>query len=238
VVPIVTPTAIPMLIPETQALQRLLQLVSPILPVGAYSYSEGLETLVQQGQLTTPHAVVQWLEQELQWGLVRLDAVAMKEVGYAIAQSDQTTVLALNRYLSALRDTEESRQQSWAMGRALNRMATQLEPDLQPWIDALDTPCNFAVSCGLLATHWQIESQTMVLGYLQSWATNLIAAAIKLVPLGQTVGQKILLELTPVLDATAGYCLTADLDTTPLSSWGSSLASMQHETLYSRLFRS
>ena len=78
----------------------------------------------------------------------------------------------------------------------------------------------------------------MVLGYLQSWATNLIAAAIKLVPLGQTVGQKILLELTPVLDATAGYCLTADLDTTPLSSWGSSLASMQHETLYSRLFRS
>jgi urease accessory protein len=225
-------------IPETQALQRLLQLVSPTLPVGAYSYSEGLETLVQQGKLTTPHAVVHWLEQELQWGLVRLDGVAIKEVDSAIAQPDYQAFAALNRYLSALRDTEESRQQSWAMGRALNRMVTQLEPDLQPWIDTLDTPCNFAVSFGLLATHWHIEPQAMVLGYLQSWATNMIAAAIKLVPLGQTVGQKILLDLTPVLDATAEYCLKVDLNATSLSSWGTSLASMQHETLYSRLFRS
>jgi urease accessory protein len=223
---------------KTQALQRLLQLVSPTLPVGAYSYSEGLETLVQHGKLTTPEAVTQWIEQELQGGLVRLDSIAMKEVATAVLASSQSAFLALNRDLSALRDTEESRQQSWAMGRALNRMATQLEPDLQPWIDALDTPCNFAISFGLLASHWHIEPRTMVLGYLQSWATNLIAAAIKLVPLGQTVGQKILLDLTPVLETTAEYCLEADLDTTPLSSWGTSLASMQHETLYSRLFRS
>jgi urease accessory protein len=234
----VIPTAMPMPIPETQALQRLLQLVSPTLPVGAYSYSEGLETLVQQGKLTTPAAVTQWLEQELQWGLVRLDAVAMMKVGGAIANSDYRAFTALNRYLSALRDTEESRQQSWAMGRALNRMATQLEPDLKPWIESLDTPCNFAVSFGLLATHWHIAPQTMVLGYLQSWATNLIAAAIKLVPLGQTMGQKILLDLTPALDATARHCQEADLETMTLSSWGTSLASMQHETLYSRLFRS
>ena len=223
---------------ETQTLQRRLQLGSPSLRGGAYSYSEGLEALVQQGKITTPEAVTQWLEQELQWGSIRLDAVAINEVHAAIAQSNRNTVTALNLHLSALRDTEENRQQSWAMGRALNRMALKLEPDLEPWINALETPCNFAVSFALLGTQWNLEPRVMVLGYLQSWATNLIAAAIKLVPLGQTVGQKILLNLTPVLDTTATRCMATTLEDLPLSSWGTAIASMQHETLYTRLFRS
>jgi urease accessory protein len=227
-----------MLIPETQPLLRLLQLVSPTLPVGAYSYSEGLETLVQQGKIMTPEAVIQWIEQELQWGLIRLDAVAIKEAYSAFANSDQQALLALNSQLSALRDAEEGRQQSWAMGRALNRMAVQLEPDLKSWISAMNGSCNFAISFTLLAAQWQIVPQTAMLGFLQSWATNLIAAAIKLVPLGQTVGQKILLELTPTLETATAQCWVTALEDLALSSWGTSLASMQHETLYSRLFRS
>lgn len=223
---------------ETQALLRLLQLVSPTLPVGAYSYSEGLETLVQQGKITTPEAVTQWIEQELQWGFIRLDAVAIQQVYQAVLENDQKAIAALNRQLSALRDTEENRQQSLVMGRALNRMALQLEPDLERWIAAIDAPCNFAVSFALLANQWQIAPQTAGLGYLQSWATNLIAAAIKLVPLGQTVGQQILLGLTPALETTASLCMEASLNDLALSSWGASIASMQHETLYSRLFRS
>lgn len=227
-----------MLTPDTQALLRLLQLVSPTLPVGAYSYSEGLETLVQQGRLTTSETVTNWLEQELRWGLIRVDAVAIKAVYNAIDQSDPATVGILNHWLSALRDSEESRHQSWSMGRALNRMAVNLEPDLQGRLAHLDSPCNFAIGFGLLAAQWHIEPQTAVLGYLQSWATNLIAAAIKLVPLGQTVGQKILLELTPALETAVAHCLVSTPDDMFLSSWGTSLASMQHETLYSRLFRS
>ncbi len=225
-------------IPETSALLRLLQLVSPTLPVGAYSYSEGLETLVQQGKISTPEAVTDWITQELRWGFVRLDAVAVQAVHGAFRQADHNAVILLNQTLSALREAEENRQQSWAMGRALNRMAVQLEPDLQPWTEALDSSCNFAVSFALLAARWNIDPSTAVLGYLQSWATNLIAAAVKLVPLGQTDGQRILLALTPVLETTATACMGLSLEEVPLSSWGASLASMQHETLYSRLFRS
>ena len=228
----------PMSTTDTQLLLRLLQLVSPTLPVGAYSYSEGLETLVQQGHIMDPEAVIYWLEQELQWGMIRLDGVAVKAVYAAVAQADQEAFLQVNRQLSALRDTEEGRQQSWSMGRALNRMAVQIEPELTPWVTAMDTPCNFATSFGLVAAHWQIAQQAAVLGFLQSWATNLIAAAIKLIPLGQTVGQKILLDLTPALETTTAQCLETPLEDAALSNWGTSLAGMQHETLYSRLFRS
>lgn len=224
--------------PEPSTLLRLLQLVSPALPVGAYSYSEGLETLVQRDKITTAAEVTQWIVQELHWGLIRLDTAAVKAVSEAFRQNDQNTIILLNQTLSALREAEESRQQSWAMGRALNRMAVQLEPNLQPWIDTLDHSSNFAVSFALLAAQWDINPPTAVLGYLQSWTTNLIAAAIKLVPLGQTEGQKILLELTPALEATATDCMNTALEDIALSSWGTSLISMQHETLYSRLFRS
>ncbi|MBE9109446.1 urease accessory protein UreF [Nodosilinea sp. LEGE 07298] len=237
-----------MTITSAQALLRLLQLTSPALPVGAYSYSEGLETLVEQGIVTTPAALTHWLEQELAHGLVAIDGAALGLVHHAATQAgwgDRKGVPApdffapLNHQLSALRDSEESRQQSWAMGRALVRMATHLHPDLKPWFSAVGSPCNFAVAFALLAAHWEIDGRQTVLGYLHSWAANLITSAVKLIPLGQTVGQQMLLELYPVLEESCDRALAAQsLDDLYLSSWGTSLATMQHEALYTRLFRS
>ena len=239
-----------------QALLRLLQLTSPALPVGAYSYSEGLETLVDQGVVVTAAALVAWLEQELTYGLVAIDGAAVSLAHQAFAQAglsepgdqgplgvtravSRSGIAALNHQLSALRDSEEARQQSWAMGRALVRMATHLHPDLKPWLSAAGTPCNFAVAFGLVAARWEIEAQAAVLGYLHSWAANLITSAVKLIPLGQTVGQQMLLKLYPALETTCDRCLAATtLDDLSLSSWGTSLATMQHEALYTRLFRS
>ncbi|MGB3199988.1 MAG: urease accessory UreF family protein [Nodosilinea sp.] len=233
---------------NAQALLRLLQLTSPALPVGAYSYSEGLETLVEQGVVATPSALAAWLEQELAYGLVAIDAAAVGLVHRAATQAGLgqgnpvpgTDFLAsLNQQLSALRDSEETRQQSWAMGRALVRMATHLHPDLKPWFSAVGNPCNFAIAFALLAAHWEIDGQQVVLGYLHSWAANLITSAVKLIPLGQTVGQQMLLELYPVLEESCDRALaTQSLDDLYLSSWGTTLATMQHETLYTRLFRS
>lgn len=227
---------------KPQALLRLLQLTSPALPVGAYSYSEGLETLVEQQVIATPETLVPWLEQELAHGMVAIDAAAVGLVhGQAAALELPGTeaIAALNHELSALRDSEETRQQSWDMGRSLVRIATHLHPDLKPWFRAAGNPCNFAVAFALVAAHWQIDPQSTVLGYLHSWAANLITSAVKLVPLGQTVGQEMLLGLYPVLEKTGDRCLAvqslADLS---LSSWGTSLATMQHEALYTRLFRS
>ncbi|WOD41013.1 urease accessory protein UreF [Nodosilinea sp. E11] len=236
---------------KSQALLRLLQLTSPALPVGAYSYSEGLETLIEQGTIITPPNLVNWLEQELLSGLVVVDGAAIALVHQAASQfepgADATlakdslwgAIAQLNHQLSALRDSEEIRQQSWDMGRALVRMATQLHPDLKPWFKAAGSPCNFAVAFALTASHWQIDAQSAVLGYLHSWAANLITSAVKLVPLGQTVGQEMLLGLYPALEQACDRALaTQTLEEISLSSWGTSLATMQHEALYTRLFRS
>ncbi|MGB5971672.1 MAG: urease accessory UreF family protein, partial [Nodosilinea sp.] len=167
---------------SAQALLRLLQLTSPALPVGAYSYSEGIETLVEQGVLLTSKAVAYWLEQELACGLVAIDAAAVGLVHRALGglTLPQTAAIApFNQQLSARRDSEETRQQSWAMGRALVRMATHLHSDLEPWFSAAGSPCNFAPAFAVVAARWEIDERQAVLGYLHSWAANLITSAIK-----------------------------------------------------------
>ncbi|WP_017302469.1 urease accessory protein UreF [Nodosilinea nodulosa] len=233
---------------SAQALLRLLQLTSPALPVGAYSYSEGLETLVEQSTVTTPAALTAWLEQELAYGLVAIDGAAVGLVHHRAKQAglgspggvpELAWLAGFNQQLSALRDSEETRQQSWATGRALVRMAAHLHPDLKPWFSAAGSPCNFAVAFALVAARWEIDRRSVVLGYLHSWAANLITSAVKLIPLGQTVGQQTLLGLYPVLEETCDRGLAVQtLDELALSSWGAALATMQHETLYTRLFRS
>ncbi len=219
------------------ALLRLLQLASPALPVGAYSYSEGLETLIVQG-MTRPEDLMSWIEQELALGLVRVEVAYLHRIHAAAQVEAWPQIAADNRWLSALRDSEESRQQSWATGRALVRLIGDVHPELRPALEAVGQPCNFVVSFAVLAAHWQIPAAAAGLGYLQAWATNLITAAVKLVPLGQTQGQRMLLDLSAALQATALQCATLNPEDLALGGWGASLASMQHETLYSRLFRS
>lgn len=223
---------------QPEGLLRLLQLASPALPVGAFSYSEGLETLVEQGALQTPMELYHWLSQELAQGAVRIEAAVLLRAHRAFTAQEYAALGEWNAWLSALRETEELRQQSWQMGRALTRMLEQIHPELKTAIAQAGTPCNFAIAFGLTAAHWQIDPTTAVLGYLQSWATNLVNAAVKLIPLGQTSGQQTLLQLYPTLaQATKTVLGLADADLES-SSWGLSLASMQHETLYTRLFRS
>lgn len=223
---------------EAQALLKLLQLTSPALPVGGFSYSEGLESLVQSAQITTAEAVGQWLQQELAWGGVRLDGAIIHRIYQAHSQADWSGLETWNQWLSATRDSEELRQQSWQMGRALIRLVQQLHPELTEAIAACGTPCNYSVAFALTAAHWQLGVRPAIWGYLHSWAANLVNSSVKLVPLGQTVGQQILLDLYPQLEQVAEQCLALSDADLAISGWGLSLASMHHETLYSRLFRS
>ncbi|HIK43301.1 MAG TPA: urease accessory protein UreF [Leptolyngbyaceae cyanobacterium M65_K2018_010] len=225
------------MISDSQALLKLLQLASPALPVGGYSYSEGLETLVQRG-LTSPGAITQWLEQELAQGQIRADGVGLYRVYGAAQAGCWAEVVECNQWLSALRDSEEARQQSWAMGRALTRLILDLQPELAEPMAVIGQPCNFAVGFGLVAAHWQIPAPAAGLAYVHNWAANLITAAVKLVPLGQTQGQQMLLALYPALAAAAENWATLPWEAVTFSNWGTALACMQHETLYSRLFRS
>ncbi|NCJ08134.1 urease accessory protein UreF [Synechococcales cyanobacterium C] len=224
------------------ALLRLLQLASPALPVGAYSYSEGLETLVSQGVIGTAADLEQWLSQELRWGAIRVDAAVMLRSFEAVRTQNWAQVTDWNRWLSAARETEELRSQHWQMGRSLlhllleTQAAVSLPPTLVQTLEL--ESCNYAIAFGAMAATWEITAPAALLGYLQSWATNLVNAGVKLIPLGQTVGQQLLLSLhSPLLQAQADLLHLADSDLESWS-WGLSLASMAHETQYSRLFRS
>ena len=222
-------------------LLSLLQLASPALPVGAFSYSEGLETLVESGQITTGDRLQQWLTQELHTGGIRLEAAIMVRAYQAARQGDPASVANWNDWLSATRETEELRHQSWQMGRALLRLLqnTQFLPANQFQItDCHLDPCNYAIAFALAPLAWQVNLETASLGYLHSWATNLVSAAVRLIPLGQTIGQQLLLNLQPVLISASQQILTLTDEDLYSCGWGLSLASMNHEILYSRLFRS
>lgn len=216
----------------------LLQLASPALPVGAYSYSEGLETLVENGMIANELSLKHWLEQELRYGAIRLEAAVMIRAHQSAMLGDIEGLGYWNSWLSAARETEELRQQSCQMGRSLMRLLLELQPQLASVIDAVGTPCNFAIAFGITAAHWKIDLSNALLGYLHSWATNLITAGIKLIPLGQTAGQQLLLELQVNLSCATEEILALEDDNLNSCGWGLALASMAHETQYTRLFRS
>lgn len=223
---------------SSTAFLSLMQLTNASLPVGAYSYSEGIETRVETGAIATVTDLHHWLDQELQYGGIQTEAAIVVRA-YRAVQADQPSQLAdWNHWLSAARETEELRQQSWQMGRALARLLPQLNADTESWLEAVGTPCNFAIAFAIAAAVQPIPLEMTIRGYLHSWASNLINAGIRLVPLGQTEGQILLHNLHPVIEQTVTTVMA--LEDADLSSggWGLSLASMQHETLYSRLFRS
>jgi urease accessory protein len=216
----------------------ILQLASPALPVGAYSYSEGLEILIENGTITNIENLNHWLKSELLYGSIRLDVAVMVRGFHAVQLGDLEALKRWNLWLSAARDTEELRAASWQMGRSLMQLLGKLEPEILPVVNAVGYPGNYAIAFAIACAHWDINIQAALLAYVHSWANNLITAGIKLIPLGQTAGQELLLGLQPLLTSTVGEILTIADDDLGCCNWGLSLASMQHETQYTRLFRS
>ncbi len=221
-------------------LLTLLQLSSPALPIGAYSYSEGIETLATQGKIATGADLLHWLSQELGSGSIRLETAILRWSFIAANQSDFEALTRWNQWLSALRETAEMRSQSWQMGRSLLRLFADLEPELMQQLPDLarQGECNFAIAYSLVAQAWQIPLEEVAIAFLHSWAANLVSAAVRAVPLGQTEGQRLLQQLNePIRAAHAEIAAMTEADLMACN-WGVSLASMQHEGLYSRLFRS
>mgnify|MGYP006268676279 CR=1 FL=1 len=216
----------------------LLQLASPALPIGAYSYSEGLETLVIDQIIIDKNTLENWIKTNLNSGYIRIETALMLRAYKAVQLGELNTLIKWNHWATAARESEELRQQSAQMGNSLIKLLLDLKLPLQEIATAMGKPCNYPIAFGIAAAHWEIDSQAAILGYLQSWATNLITAGVKLIPLGQTTGQKILLELQSTLINTSQDILALEDDDLSSCSWGLSLASMKHETLYSRLFRS
>jgi urease accessory protein len=219
-------------------LLRLLQLASPLLPVGGYSYSEGLESLVSQGIITDRSTFAAWIDRELHVGAIRIETAVMDRAYLAGIALDEQRLQYWNHWLSAARETEELREQSWQMGGSLIKLAIELTPEIRGLISSVELPCNYAIAFGITAQYWRIDREVTIAAYLHSWVTNLIGAGVKLIPLGQTAGQQLLWQLQAEIDRLSLTIPTLDDKDLYACSWGLALASMQHETLYSRLFRS
>ena len=206
-------------------LARLLQLASPALPVGGYSYSGGLEAAIEAGAVTNAASAQRWIEEVLAQSVARLDSPMLLRM-----MQDPGTWNA--RFLAS-RETAELRAETVQMGYSLNRLL----PDLGVPALALDEP-SFPAAYAHAARAWGLDPREALVAYLWSWAENQVMAALKAVPLGQTDGQKILLALGERLEAVADEAeAMADDD---IGSFAPALAilSSQHETQYSRLFRS
>ncbi len=221
---------------EALGLLNLLQLASPALPVGAYSYSEGIETLIEQQVIRDRDSLYTWLDTELSYGSIRIETAIMVRAYLATQSEDWEKVSFWNSWLSASRETLELRRSSQQMGQTLLKLVEDLEPGVTAHLPAHS--CNYAIAFGVAASRWQIDLESATLAYLQAWTTHLIGAGVKLIPLGQTTGQQLLWMLRDRLMTTAAAVRSLPDSALSSCNWGLSLASMAHETQYMRLFRS
>jgi urease accessory protein len=224
-------------LPETTLLS-LLQLASPALPVGAYSYSEGLENLVDTGIIKNVATLEHWLTQELIHGVAKLESGVMLRACQSFTQGDFGNLSYWNQWLTATKETEELREQSWQMGNSLMLLLGELLPETKDLGLDHQEPWNYAIAFGITAAAWEIPPTIATAAYLQSWATNLIGAGIKLIPLGQTAGQKLLWSIRPQISTATQIILDLSDEQLATCGWGLAIASMAHAHQYSRLFRS
>ena len=217
----------------------LLQLVSPALPVGAFSYSEGLEVLIQSGDIGEEAQLQDWLEGELNNGMLRLEAAALPHLRAELSNWRAGEVVAQRRlidldgWLSATREAAEVRAQQRQMGQSLLLLLADMGHPLPERI-ALSWPAAWAAASLVL----NVTVPEMVEGYLYGWVANQLSAALRLLPLGPSRAQVLQKRLMPLIAEQAVLLQSSD----PRSLWsggvGAALAQLTHAELYSRLFRS
>lgn len=215
---------------------RLLQLASPALPVGAYSYSQGLEAAVEAGMVKDAASAEAWIGAVLEHAVARMEAPVFLRLAAAWAGRDEARAWTWNEEFVASRESAELRAETLQMGHSLARLARDLgvpgAADLSR--DEVSYPAAFT----FVTAAWGIDATEALGAYLYSWTENQVLAAVKCVPLGQTDGQRMLLALSARIDAVVERA--GRLDDAQLGNFAPALAilSSRHETQYTRLFRS
>ncbi|HEY0847895.1 MAG TPA: urease accessory protein UreF [Noviherbaspirillum sp.] len=225
---------------QAGALLHLLQLASPSLPIGAYSYSQGLEAALEVGLVRDETTARAWIADALHEVVVRFEAPVLWRLLQAFSARDPAAVTDWTERFIAARDTAEFRAETIQMGYSLAKLAVDLRIADEELLAVLQVqpeiplPTAFAFTAVAL----DVPHDAAMLGMLFSWAENQVLVCVKSVPLGQVAGQRLLLSLHPELESAAQQAQRlADHE---LSNWspGLSLLSMQHEVQYSRLYRS
>lgn len=225
------------------ALLRTLWLASPALPVGGFSYSEGLEAAVDAGLVVDEASAATWLVDQLMLGPARSDLAVAAQAITAWRANDLDRVRALNAWVLQTRETHELRLQTEQMGRSLLAWAQSLGETAAPVVrqleDARLAPPTWPVASACAAARGDTPLREALVGMAFGWAENMVQAAIKAVPLGQGTGQRLLARLVQAIPDAVDDALQRPGDHqrqafTPLLA----ILSARHETQYSRLFRS
>ncbi|SPH21228.1 Urease accessory protein UreF [Ascidiaceihabitans donghaensis] len=224
--PILMNTVQPRMTTNTDVL-TLSQLFSPSFPVGSFAYSHGLETAMNDGAITSAATLEAWVLDLLQFGSARSDAVLLN-VAYA---GSDNAIPMIDAQARAFAGTAERLRETDLQGAAFCETVQAV------WNIDLGQLC-YPVAVGRAAVTLRLDPELATAMYLQAFTGNLIAAAMRLVPLGQIDGQKVQTTLKPHCVATAKHCVGATLDDLHSCAWLSDIVSMRHETQYSRIFRS
>ena len=225
---------------QSASLLHLLQLASPSLPVGAYSYSQGLETAMASGFVHDEQSARAWIVDMLDEIIARFEAPLTWRLIQAFDARDADAVAQWTAMFLASRDSAEFRAETVQMGYSLAKLIGELAPEDTELLNLLQAQAEIPFPTALAAATvaLKVPAESALLGMLFSWAENQVLACVKSVPLGQVSGQRLLLSLTEAIEAAAVTARTLADD--ELSNWspGLSLLSMQHEVQYSRLYRS
>ena len=225
---------------EAAALYRLMTWLSPSFPVGAFSYSSGIEWAVEAGDIRDAASLRQWLGAMLTDGAGLCDSIFLAHAHRAASSGDETTLAQLAELASAFAPSRERHLETTAQGRAFIEIARAAwhNAQLDRLIDACKSAIVYPVAVGLVSAAHGLPVAPTIHAFLHAVASNWISAGVRLVPLGQTDSQRLLAELEPVVADTARRALAASLDDLGSATFRADLASMRHEAQYTRLFRS
>lgn len=246
----IIPTGIPTAMTDQaslSALYRLMTFLSPGFPVGAFTYSHGLEQAVEDGSVADASGLTSWLKDILRHGGGRSDAILLKDTLHAAHLGDEAAIRDLRDLALALQPSKERHLETSAQGTAF------VTTICNSWLPEGEAPaavlCRsmfqgdedawpYPVAVGLACAAHAVPEAAALTAYLQAFAANLVSAAIRTVPLGQNEGQSVLADLEPVIFGIVEEARVASLNDLGSSTFLADIASMTHETQYSRLFRS
>ena len=206
----------------TTELLRLLTWLSPAFPTGGFAYSHGLEYAVEAGDVTDPASLLAWTRDVLRHGAGRSDAILLH---HAHSGEDVTDLAR------AAQPSRERQAEALGQGEAFRLAA-------RPWAEMAAPDMTHAVAVGILAGRLGIPVEAAAAAWLHGFAANLVSAAVRLVPLGQSDGLRVIAALEPEIVRIAAETRTATLDDIGGACLRSDIAAMRHETQHTRLFRS